>query len=40
MYLDKTENPNSGAELTFTPMTGHCQEWSYKAAISLIAEKA
>lgn len=39
MYLDKTENPKSDAKISFTPMAGHCQEWSDKAVIMMIAEK-
>jgi hypothetical protein len=40
MYLDKTENPRSDAKISFTPMAGHCQEWSDKAVIMMVAEKA
>ena len=40
MYLDKTENPKSDAKISFTPMAGHCQEWSDKAVIKMVAEKA
>lgn len=39
MYLDKTENPKSDAKISFTPMAGHCQEWSDKAVLLMIAEK-
>jgi len=39
MYLDKTENPKSDAKISFTPMAGHCQEWSDKAVLMMIAEK-
>jgi hypothetical protein len=39
MYLDKTENPKSDARISFTPMAGHCQEWSDKAVLKMIAEK-
>lgn len=39
MYLDKTENPKSDARILFTPMAGHCQEWSDKAVLMMIAEK-
>jgi len=40
MYLDKTENPKSDAKIFFTPMAGHCQEWSDKAVLMMVAEKA
>ena len=40
IYLDKTENPKSDAKISFTPMAGHCQEWSDKAVIRMVAEKA
>ena len=40
MYLDKTENPKSDAKISFTPMAGHCQEWSDKAVLMMVAEKA
>lgn len=40
MYLDKTENPKSDAKISFTPMAGHCQEWSDKAVLTMVAEKA
>ncbi|MBV5313142.1 MAG: hypothetical protein JZU47_07580 [Prolixibacteraceae bacterium] len=40
MYLDKTENPKSDAKISFTPMAGHCQEWSDKAVVTMVAEKA
>jgi hypothetical protein len=39
-YLDKTENPKSHARISFTPMAGHCQEWSDKAVLEMISEKA
>ena len=39
-FLDKTENPKSDAKITFTPMAGHSQEWSDKAVITMVAEKA
>jgi hypothetical protein len=39
MYLDKTENPKSDAKISFTPMAGHCQEWSDKAVVEMVAEK-
>ncbi len=40
MYLDNTENPRSDAKITFTPMAGHCQEWSDKRVVIMVAEKA
>jgi len=40
MFLDKTENPKSDAKISFTPMAGHTQEWSDKAVLMMIAEKA
>jgi hypothetical protein len=39
MYLDKTKNPKSDAKISFTSMAGHCQDWSDKAVLTLIAEK-
>ena len=39
LFLDKTVNPKSDAQINFTPMAGHCQEWNDKAALTLIAEK-
>lgn len=39
MYLDKTENPKSDAKISFTPMAGHCQEWSDEAVLTLIGER-
>jgi len=40
MYLDKTENPKSDAKISFTPMAGHCAEWSDVAVLNRVAEKA
>jgi S-formylglutathione hydrolase FrmB len=40
MFLDKTENPKSDAKISFTPMAGHCQEWSDKAVLMMVADKA
>ncbi len=40
VYLDKTENPKSDAKISFTPMAGHCQEWSDEAVLKMIGEKA
>ena len=39
MFLDKTENPKSDAQINFTPMAGHCQEWNDRAALTLIMRK-
>ena len=39
-YLEKTENPKSDAKISFTAMAGHTQEWSDKAVLTMIAEKA
>jgi len=39
-FLDKTENPSSDAKITFTPMAGHTQEWSDKAVLMMVSEKA
>lgn len=39
-FLDLTENPKSDAKISFTPMAGHCQEWSDKAVLQMIAAKA
>ncbi len=38
-FLDKTENPKSDAQISFTPMAGHCQEWDDKSALILIGKK-
>jgi hypothetical protein len=40
MYLEKTVQPNSDSKISFTPLAGHCQEWSDMAVLSMIAEKA
>ncbi len=39
-FIEKTENPKSDAIIKFTPMAGHTQEWSDKAVITMVAEKA
>lgn len=39
-FLDKTENPKSDAKVSFTPMGGHCQEWSDRTVLQMVAEKA
>ncbi len=40
MFLDKTENPKSDAEISFTPMAGHCEEWADEGVLPMIAKKA
>lgn len=37
--LQKTENPKSDAEISFTPMARHCQEYSHKKVLLQIKEK-
>jgi hypothetical protein len=39
-FLEKTENPHSDAKISFTAMAGHTQEWSDKAVLLMVAEKA
>jgi len=39
-FLEKTTNPKSDAILKFTAMAGHTQEWSDKAVLTMVAEKA
>ena len=39
-FLEKTTHPKSDAILKFTPMGGHTQEWSDKAVLMMVAEKA
>jgi S-formylglutathione hydrolase FrmB len=38
-FLDTTTNPKSDAKILFTAMAGHMQEWSDKAALTMIGEK-
>lgn len=38
-FRDKTKNPNPDAKVSFTPMTGYCQEQSEKAVLSLVRAK-
>jgi hypothetical protein len=40
MFLDKTENPKSDASVNFTPMAGHCQEWSDENVLMMVSKKA
>ena len=39
-FIEKTENPKSDAVIRFTPMAGHTQEWSDKAVLQMVANKA
>ncbi len=39
-FIEKTENPKSDAIIKFTPMAGHTQEWSDKAVLQMVANKA
>jgi hypothetical protein len=38
-YLDTTENPKSDAKIEFSPMKGHCTEFSNKRVYKQIAER-
>lgn len=38
-FLEKIENPKSDAEIIFTPMEGHCSQYSHKAVLEKIQEK-
>lgn len=40
MFIDKTENPKSDAIINFTPMAGHCEEWSDEEVLKMVGEKA
>ena len=40
MFLDKTENPKSDAVIRFTPMAGHCEEFSDDDVIMMVGKKA
>ena len=40
MYIDSTKNPKSDAKISFTPLAGHCQEWSDKVLLQMVADKA
>ncbi|HWR99119.1 MAG TPA: alpha/beta hydrolase-fold protein, partial [Prolixibacteraceae bacterium] len=40
IYLDKTENPKSDAVVKFTPMAGHCEEFSDEDVIMMAGKKA
>ncbi len=37
--LQETENPRSDASINFSPMSGHCSEYSHKKVLLQIAEK-
>ena len=37
--LQETENPKSDASINFSPMRGHCSEYSHKKVLLQIAEK-
>jgi len=37
--LEKQENPASDAVITFSPMTGHCQEYDFRKVYRQIEEK-
>ena len=38
-YLSSTTNPTSDAEITFSPMAGHCSEFSHKEVLIKIQDK-
>ncbi len=38
-FIDKTTNPKSDAQISFTAMAGHCQEYSDEQVIKMIAAK-
>jgi len=40
LFLDKTENPKSDATINFTPMAGHCEEFSDDDVIMMVGKKA
>ena len=40
IYLDSTNNPKSDAKISFTSLAGHCQEWSDKVLLRMVADKA
>ncbi len=40
MFLDKTDNPKSDASIHFTPMAGHCEEWSDEDVLGMVGKKA
>jgi S-formylglutathione hydrolase FrmB len=38
-FLDKTENPRSDAQISFTAMGAHTEEWSDQAVLNMIGER-
>ena len=38
-FMKSTTNPVSDAEIVFTPMQGHCTQYSFNEVISKIAER-
>lgn len=38
-FLQSTENPKSDANIVFTPMSGHCSEYSHKEVLLKIEER-
>ena len=38
-FIVETENPTSDAQIVFTPMAGHCQNYSHKKVLLQIGEK-
>jgi S-formylglutathione hydrolase FrmB len=38
-FIDQTENPESDAEIVFTPMEGHCSMYSHRAVLMKIRER-
>ena len=39
-YLDSAKNPKSDAIIRFTPMAGHCEEFSDDEVLKMVWEKA
>jgi hypothetical protein len=39
-YLDSAKNPKSDATIRFTPMAGHCEEFSDDDVLKMVGEKA
>ncbi|MGB5356941.1 MAG: hypothetical protein WBN11_09640, partial [Eudoraea sp.] len=38
-FLEETENPKSDAEIVFSPMEGHCSEYSHKVVLEKIQQR-
>ena len=38
-FIKKTTNPTSDAEIVFTPMKGHCANYSHKTVLLQIDER-